>query len=243
MKKITKILFILSSLILLIFLFSAKKRETNINLIILNEEALEETNTKIGQLNNYNYYDDDIIKCPFDFTAKGLIYMNYYFNDSKCKKITFTRKNDTYFTILFNNGNISVEENKIIDLSIIFNSNDTFSYDLDRILLNDGKIELKVDAVFDDKIETTVVRGDEIWSRRGFNLPDTDVDNDNNYYQEFYLDKNYEMNLDELKDYINYEYDYISIDNINDTSYEIHTYIKNDNLFTRKTIYVKGKLK
>lgn len=46
----------------------------------------------------------------------------------------------------------------------------------DRILLNDGKIELKVDAVFDDKIETTVLRGDEIWSRRGFNLPDTDVD-------------------------------------------------------------------
>lgn len=48
----------------------------------------------------------------------------------------------------------------------------------DRILLNDGKIELKVDAVFDDKIETTVVRGDEIWSRRGFNLPDTEVDTD-----------------------------------------------------------------
>ena len=48
----------------------------------------------------------------------------------------------------------------------------------DRILLNDGKIELQVDAVFDDKIETTVVRGDEIWSRRGFNLPDTDVDTD-----------------------------------------------------------------
>lgn len=46
----------------------------------------------------------------------------------------------------------------------------------DRVLLNDGKIELKVDAVFDDKIETTVVRGDEIWSRRGFNLPDTDID-------------------------------------------------------------------
>ncbi len=48
----------------------------------------------------------------------------------------------------------------------------------DRVLLNDGKIELKVDAVFDDKIETTVVRGDEIWSRRGFNLPDTDIDTD-----------------------------------------------------------------
>lgn len=45
----------------------------------------------------------------------------------------------------------------------------------DRVLLNDGKIELKVDAVFDDKIETTVIRGDEIWSRRGFNLPDTDI--------------------------------------------------------------------
>lgn len=48
----------------------------------------------------------------------------------------------------------------------------------DRVLLNDGKIELKVDAVFDDKIETTVVRGNEIWSRRGFNLPDTDIDMD-----------------------------------------------------------------
>ena len=48
----------------------------------------------------------------------------------------------------------------------------------DRILLNDGKIELRVDAVFDDAIETTVMRGDEIWSRRGFNLPDTDIDTD-----------------------------------------------------------------
>lgn len=47
-----------------------------------------------------------------------------------------------------------------------------------RVLLNDGKIELRVEAVYDDKIETTVVRGDEIWSRRGFNLPDTDVDTD-----------------------------------------------------------------
>ena len=48
----------------------------------------------------------------------------------------------------------------------------------DRILLNDGKIELRADAVFDDKIETTVERGDEIWSRRGFNLPDTEIDTD-----------------------------------------------------------------
>lgn len=47
-----------------------------------------------------------------------------------------------------------------------------------RVLLNDGKIELRVDAVFDNKIETTVVRGDEIWSRRGFNLPDTDINTD-----------------------------------------------------------------
>lgn len=45
-----------------------------------------------------------------------------------------------------------------------------------RILLNDGKIELRVDAVFGDSIETTVMRGDEIWSRRGFNLPDTEID-------------------------------------------------------------------
>ena len=48
----------------------------------------------------------------------------------------------------------------------------------DRILLNDGKIELRVDAVFDDRIETTVERGNEIWSRRGFNLPDTEINTD-----------------------------------------------------------------
>ncbi len=46
----------------------------------------------------------------------------------------------------------------------------------DRILLNDGKIEMTVDSVSPDKIVATVVRGDEIWSRRGFNLPDTEID-------------------------------------------------------------------
>ena len=45
----------------------------------------------------------------------------------------------------------------------------------DRVLLNDGKIELKVEKVSNSSVETTVVRGDEIWSRRGFNLPDTEV--------------------------------------------------------------------
>lgn len=45
----------------------------------------------------------------------------------------------------------------------------------DRILLNDGKIEMTVDSVENNKIVATVVRGDEIWSRRGFNLPDTDI--------------------------------------------------------------------
>ena len=45
----------------------------------------------------------------------------------------------------------------------------------DRILLNDGKIEMTVDTVADNKIVATVVRGDEIWSRRGLNLPDTDI--------------------------------------------------------------------
>ena len=45
----------------------------------------------------------------------------------------------------------------------------------DRILLNDGKIEMKVDSVAPDKIEATVLRGTEIWSRRGFNLPDTEI--------------------------------------------------------------------
>ena len=45
-----------------------------------------------------------------------------------------------------------------------------------RILLNDGKIEMRVDSVQPTKIIATVVRGNEIWSRRGFNLPDTFVD-------------------------------------------------------------------
>ena len=46
----------------------------------------------------------------------------------------------------------------------------------DRILLNDGKIEMTVDSTSPDKIVATVVGGDEIWSRRGFNLPDTEID-------------------------------------------------------------------
>ena len=46
----------------------------------------------------------------------------------------------------------------------------------DRILLNDGKLEMRVDRTEPTKIIATVVRGNEIWSRRGFNLPDTFVD-------------------------------------------------------------------
>lgn len=45
----------------------------------------------------------------------------------------------------------------------------------DRILLNDGKIEMQVEKVNSDSIEAVVIRGTEIWSRRGFNLPDTEV--------------------------------------------------------------------
>ncbi len=45
----------------------------------------------------------------------------------------------------------------------------------DRVLLNDGKIEMRVEKVNPDSIEATVIRGTEIWSRRGFNLPDTEV--------------------------------------------------------------------
>lgn len=46
----------------------------------------------------------------------------------------------------------------------------------ERILVNDGKIELRIDSVTDNKIETTVIRGNQIWSRRGFNVPDTDLE-------------------------------------------------------------------
>ena len=45
----------------------------------------------------------------------------------------------------------------------------------DRILLNDGKIEMRVDSASADKVVATVLRGTEIWSRRGFNLPDTEI--------------------------------------------------------------------
>ena len=46
----------------------------------------------------------------------------------------------------------------------------------ERILLNDGKIEMQVTDVLPDSVKTKVIRGTEIWSRRGFNLPDTIVD-------------------------------------------------------------------
>lgn len=45
----------------------------------------------------------------------------------------------------------------------------------DRILLNDGKIEMRVDFASPDRVDATVIRGTEIWSRRGFNLPDTEI--------------------------------------------------------------------
>lgn len=45
----------------------------------------------------------------------------------------------------------------------------------ERILLNDGKIEMTVDSVEKHRVVATVVRGNEIWSRRGFNLPDTEI--------------------------------------------------------------------
>ena len=46
----------------------------------------------------------------------------------------------------------------------------------ERILLNDGKIEMCVTNVAPDSVTARVVRGTEIWSRRGFNIPDTDID-------------------------------------------------------------------
>ncbi len=45
----------------------------------------------------------------------------------------------------------------------------------DRILLNDGKIEMRVEYVSPERVDATVIRGNEIWSRRGFNLPDTEI--------------------------------------------------------------------
>ena len=52
----------------------------------------------------------------------------------------------------------------------------------DRVLLNDGKIELEIiknanckPHIASCSVTTRVIRGTEIWSRRGFNLPDTKV--------------------------------------------------------------------
>ncbi len=45
----------------------------------------------------------------------------------------------------------------------------------DRILLNDGKIEMRIDSASATRVDATVIRGNEIWSRRGFNLPDTEI--------------------------------------------------------------------
>ena len=45
----------------------------------------------------------------------------------------------------------------------------------DRILLNDGKIEMQVTSVMSGAVQTKVISGHEIWSRRGFNVPDTDI--------------------------------------------------------------------
>ncbi len=45
----------------------------------------------------------------------------------------------------------------------------------DRILLNDGKIEMRVEYASPERVDATVIRGNEIWSRRGFNLPDTEI--------------------------------------------------------------------
>lgn len=45
----------------------------------------------------------------------------------------------------------------------------------DRILLNDGKIEMRVDFASPERVDATVIHGTEIWSRRGFNLPDTEI--------------------------------------------------------------------
>ena len=45
----------------------------------------------------------------------------------------------------------------------------------DRILLNDGKIEMRVEFASPERVDAIVIRGTEIWSRRGFNLPDTEI--------------------------------------------------------------------
>jgi len=44
-----------------------------------------------------------------------------------------------------------------------------------KILLDDGLIELKVDAVYGDDVECTVLNGGELSNNKGVNLPDTNV--------------------------------------------------------------------
>ncbi len=46
----------------------------------------------------------------------------------------------------------------------------------DRILLNDGKMEMRVTSTAPGKVEAKLIHGTAIWDRRGFNLPDTEID-------------------------------------------------------------------
>lgn len=45
----------------------------------------------------------------------------------------------------------------------------------ERILLNDGLVELQVDEVTEEAVRTTVVRGGPISSKKGMNFPDTEL--------------------------------------------------------------------
>lgn len=45
----------------------------------------------------------------------------------------------------------------------------------DTILIDDGNIELRVEGVKDNEVETTVIYGGSLKSRKGINLPDTNV--------------------------------------------------------------------
>lgn len=46
----------------------------------------------------------------------------------------------------------------------------------DRVLLNDGLIELRVDEVYSEDIQCTVIDGGELTDRKSINLPDVNID-------------------------------------------------------------------
>ncbi|TLS37601.1 pyruvate kinase [Pseudalkalibacillus caeni] len=81
-----------------------------------------------------------------------------------------TVQKEQFFTLKVDQSKGSNNEASIDYSGIINDINED-----ERILINDGSVELKVNRITDDSIETVVLRGGEINSHKGVNFPDTEI--------------------------------------------------------------------